>query len=113
MAFDLMTGQHVDHGRFQVLGFRVRGLAYCTDVNRIPEASWRFLEGLDTLVLDSLRPTSHPTHFSVAEALQVIEKVRPKRAYLTHLSHLLGHELTESTLPEGVRLAYDGLTLSF
>jgi phosphoribosyl 1,2-cyclic phosphate phosphodiesterase len=101
------------HGRFRVLGFRVRDLAYCTDVNHIPDDSWKYLEGLDTLIIDALRPQPHPTHFSVAEAVQVVEKVRPRRTYLTHLSHLLDHATTESTLPGSVRLAYDGLSLSF
>ncbi len=60
------------HGRFTVLGFRVGNLAYCTDVNRIPDESWGLLEGLDTLVLDALRIQPHPTHFSLQEALEVI-----------------------------------------
>ena len=61
----------LEHGRFAVLGFRVGDLAYCTDVNRIPEASWPLLEGLDTLILDALRYEPHPTHFSLDEALAV------------------------------------------
>lgn len=101
------------HGRFRVLGFRCGALAYCTDVSRIPEESWPLLEGLETLVLDALRPEPHPTHFSVAEALEVIGRLRPRRAYLTHLSHSLDHAPTEASLPPGVALAYDGLSLSF
>ncbi len=103
----------LDHGRFRVLGFRIGGLAYCTDVNHIPDASWEVLEGLDTLILDALRPGWHPTHFCLAEALAVVERLRPGRTFLTHLSHEFDHETTESTLPAGVRLAYDGLTLEF
>lgn len=103
----------LDHGRFQVLGFRVGDLAYCTDVNRIPESSWPLLQGLDTLILDALRIQPHPTHFSLGEALAVIEQLRPRRAFLTHLSHGLDHGPTESGLPEHVRLAYDGLALTF
>ena len=103
----------LDHGRFRVLGFRIGDLAYCTDVNRIPEASWPLLRGLDTLFLDTLRPAPHPTHFSLPEALAVIERLRPRRAFLTHLSHEFDHGPTESTLPEGVALAYDGLSLDF
>ena len=97
----------------RVLGFRVGDLAYCTDVCRIPEASWPLLEGLDTLILDALRFEPHPTHFSLSEALAVIERLRPRRAFLTHLSHAFDHGATESTLPPPVALAYDGLTLDF
>jgi phosphoribosyl 1,2-cyclic phosphate phosphodiesterase len=103
----------LEHGRFRVLGFRIGDLAYCTDVSRIPEASWPLLEGLDTLILDALRPEPHPTHFSLSQALAVVERLRPRRAYLTHISHSLDHAATESTLPPGVSLAYDGLTLVF
>ncbi|MBY0308067.1 MAG: MBL fold metallo-hydrolase [Phycisphaerales bacterium] len=86
-------------------------LAYCTDVSAVPPESWRALHGLATLVLDGLRHRAHPTHFTVAQALGVIERVRPRAAYLTHISHDLGHAATEAELPEGVHLAYDGLTL--
>jgi phosphoribosyl 1,2-cyclic phosphate phosphodiesterase len=103
----------LEHGRFKVLGFRVGDLAYCTDVNRIPEESWPLLEGLDTLILDALRHRPHPTHFSLQEALGVIERLRPRRAYLTHISHDLDHEAVGSALPPGVALAYDGLSLEF
>jgi phosphoribosyl 1,2-cyclic phosphate phosphodiesterase len=103
----------LEHGRFAVLGFRVGDLAYCTDVSRIPPESWPLLGGLDTLILDALRHEPHPTHFSLEEALAVIERLKPRRAYLTHLSHSFDHGPTESTLPPQVALAYDGLTLDF
>jgi phosphoribosyl 1,2-cyclic phosphate phosphodiesterase len=117
VAFDVL-GQKVlpirlEHGRMPVLGFRMDGLAYCTDVSRIPELSWPLLEGLDTLILDALRYEPHPTHFNLAEALAVIERLRPRRAILTHLSHAFDHGLTEATLPPAVALAYDGLTVDF
>jgi len=117
VAFEVL-GQTIlpirlEHGRMRVLGFRVGDLAYCTDVCRIPEASWPLLEGLDTLILDALRFEPHPTHFSLSEALAVIERLRPRRAFLTHLSHAFDHGVTESTLPPPVALAYDGLTLDF
>ena len=69
----------LDHGPFTVLGFRVGNLAYCTDVNRIPDESWSLLEGLDTLVLDALRFQPHPTHFSLQEALAVIDRLKPRQ----------------------------------
>ncbi len=103
----------LEHGRFQVLGFRVGDLAYCTDVVRIPEASLALLQDLDVLILDALRIEPHPTHFNLEEALAVIARLRPKRAFLTHLSHDMDHSTIEATLPSGVRLAYDGLSLAF
>ena len=103
----------LDHGRFRVLGFRIDDLAYCTDVSRIPEESWPLLEELDTLIIDALRPEPHPTHFNLEQALGAIERLRPRRAYLTHLSHGFDHGPTEAALPPGVALAYDGLSLEF
>jgi phosphoribosyl 1,2-cyclic phosphate phosphodiesterase len=103
----------LQHGRFDVVGFRVGGLAYCTDVKSIPAETWPHLEGLDVLILDALRFEPHPTHFSLAEALAAIEGLRPKVTYLTHLSHVFDHATVEAGLPSGVRLAYDGLSLDF
>jgi len=103
----------LEHGWFRVLGFRFDNLAYCTDVSKIPPESWERLQGLDTLILDALRPQPHPTHFCLDEALAAIHRLKPRRSYLTHLSHFLDYEATEDRLPEGVRLAYDGLTLDF
>lgn len=103
----------LEHGRFRVLGFRIRDLAYCTDVAKIPEESWPLLEGLDTLILDALRFEPHPTHFNLQQALAVVERLRPRRTYLTHLSHSFDHATIDSGLPSGVALAYDGLSLRF
>ena len=103
----------LEHAHFQVLGFRIRNVAYCTDVSRIPDASWPMLEGLDVLVLDALRHRSHPAHFSIGEALEVIAKLRPRQAYLTHMSHDVNHAEVQAQLPAGVALAYDGLRFEF
>ena len=103
----------LEHGRAAVLGYRFGNVAYCTDVSKIPEQSWPLLEGLDVLILDALRHEPHPTHFSLSEALAVVERLRPGRTLLTHLSHGLDHGPIESTLPPRVGLAYDGLTLDF
>ncbi len=103
----------LDHGRFEVLGFRIGNLAYCTDVSSIPDASLDCLHGLDFLILDALRHEPHPTHFCLQQALGVIERLRPRQTYLTHLSHGLEHAATEAGLPDGVALAYDGLSLNF
>ena len=97
------------HGVFDVLGFRFGNVAYCTDTNQIPDETWPLLEGLDTLVLDCLRESRHPTHFSLAEALAVAARVGARRTLLTHMGHELGHAATNAMLPAGVELAYDGL----
>lgn len=103
----------LEHAHFYVLGFRFDDVAYCTDVNKIPDRSWRLLEGLRVLVLDALRDKPHPGHFSLTEALEVIHQLRPERAYLTHIGHELEHEATNRRLPANVELAYDGLTFTF
>jgi phosphoribosyl 1,2-cyclic phosphate phosphodiesterase len=99
------------HGPRPVLGFRVGAFAYLTDCNRIPAESWPLLSGVRTLVLDALRDRPHPTHFTVDEALAVVAKVGPERAYFTHICHDLPHAATCARLPAGVELAYDGLVL--
>lgn len=100
------------HGQLPVLGFRFGSFAYVTDASRIPEASLEKLHGLDTLILGALRHEPHPTHFTVAQALEVVEHVRPRRTFFTHMAHSLAHGETERRLPSGVRLAYDGLVLT-
>ncbi len=101
------------HAQFSVFGFRIDDVAYCTDVNRIPERSWPLLEGVRILVLDALRARPHPGHLSVDEALEIIARLKPERAYLTHMGHDLEHEATNRLLPPGVELAYDGLKFDF
>lgn len=115
--FDVL-GQSVlpvrlEHGKGKVVGFRVGNLAYCTDVSRIPDETWPLLEGLDVLILDALRIEPHPTHFHLAEALATVDRLKPKQTILTHLSHGFDHGPTESDLPKGVGLAYDGLAIDF
>lgn len=99
------------HGKLPVLGFRIGDVAFCTDVSEIPEESFALLEGLDTLVIDALREKPHATHFSVGQALEAIARVKPRQAYLTHISHTLDHAKTSVTLPAGVAMAYDGLRI--
>lgn len=101
------------HGRLPVLGFRFNDVAFCTDVSTIPDESWSKLEGLDVLVIDALRDKPHPTHFSLEQALEAIERIKPKRAWLTHISHSLEHETTNARLPANVELAYDGLRIPY
>jgi phosphoribosyl 1,2-cyclic phosphate phosphodiesterase len=97
------------HGRRPILGFRYGTFAYLTDCNAIPEASWPLLEGLDVLVLDALRHRPHPTHFSVRESLDVVERLQPRQTWFTHMCHDLPHAATNAALPAGVALAHDGL----
>ncbi|MGN6545826.1 MAG: MBL fold metallo-hydrolase [Aureliella sp.] len=100
------------HGpRFNVLGFRIGNIAYCTDTNSIPEESYQILEGVEYFIVDALRLEPHATHFHVDAALAAVERVRPRKAYLTHVSHELEYHRTCAWLPEGVELAYDGLNL--
>lgn len=100
------------HGpRFDVLGFRVGEVAYCTDVSEIPESSWPLLEGLDTLVLDALRVEPHVTHFSIEQALEVVEKLKPRQTYFTHCACRLDYERVNASLPSGVEMGYDGLQI--
>jgi phosphoribosyl 1,2-cyclic phosphate phosphodiesterase len=100
------------HYKLPVLGFRVGNFSYVTDANHLSAAARDQLRGSEVLVLNALRHEPHISHFSLQEALEVIEDVQPTRAYLTHISHLLGrHREVEATLPAHVRLAYDGLRL--
>ena len=101
----------VMHGPWPILGFRVGSFAYLTDCNRIPDESWPLLDGVRTLVLDALRHRPHSTHFSVDQALDVVARLAPARAYFTHIAHDLPHAATCARLPPGVELAYDGLVL--
>jgi phosphoribosyl 1,2-cyclic phosphate phosphodiesterase len=101
------------HAHFDVFGFRIDDVAYCTDVNEIPRTSWPRLEGLRVLVLDALRFKPHPGHFSLDQALDAIDRFRPQNAYLTHMSHEIDHEEVSRRLPAHVQLAYDGLSFEF
>jgi phosphoribosyl 1,2-cyclic phosphate phosphodiesterase len=101
------------HHKMPVLGFRMGNFAYVTDANRIAEAEMDKLKGLEVLVLNALRKESHISHFNLAQAIELIEMLQPKTAYLTHISHQLGlHAEEEALLPPHIRLAYDGLEIS-
>ena len=99
------------HGRMEIAGFRFGSVAYLTDVSDIPEASFALLEGLDHLVVSALRYKPHPSHATVQQAIGWARRTGAKQTWLTHVAHELGHEETNRTLPDGVRLAYDGMTL--
>jgi phosphoribosyl 1,2-cyclic phosphate phosphodiesterase len=99
------------HGRAAIFGYRFGRAAYLTDHSEIPEESFALLEDLDVLFLDALRHKPHPTHSTVDLAIRNVERLRPRRAFLTHVCHDLPHARTEENLPPEIRLAYDGLEL--
>jgi len=101
------------HGNLEVAGFRFGSAAYLTDMSAIPESSLPLLEGLDVMIIDALRPQPHPSHANIADALRWVERVQPRQAWFTHMSHEVDHEDTERAFPPSVRLAFDGLRIPF
>ncbi|HXF41716.1 MAG TPA: MBL fold metallo-hydrolase [Blastocatellia bacterium] len=99
------------HGQLAVTAFRIGEFGYVTDCNVIPDETCSRLMGLDVLVIDALRFKKHPTHMTLDQALEYIERLKPKRALLTHISHDIGHAETSQHLPERVEIAYDGLVV--
>jgi phosphoribosyl 1,2-cyclic phosphate phosphodiesterase len=102
---------YVLHGSMPVVAYRVGRAAYATDCSAIPDETCAALEDLDVLILDGLRYGAHATHMSIDTSLQYIERLRPRRAFLTHMNHEVHHETVSRRLPPGVELAYDGLAL--
>ena len=102
----------VKHYFLDVLGFRFGDFTYITDANFISDEELEKVKGSQVLVINALRKTTHISHFTLEEALEVIEKIKPKKAYITHISHMMGlHAEVEKELPPHVHLAFDGLTL--
>jgi phosphoribosyl 1,2-cyclic phosphate phosphodiesterase len=100
------------HGNLPIFGYRIGNFAYLTDMKTIPEEEYGKLENLDVLVINALRPQEHISHQNTAAALRQIERIKPKRAYLTHMSHHFGlHAVMEKELPENVFIACDGLVV--
>jgi len=108
----VITPVEVIHGRLPVMAYRLNDFAYATDLSEIPPATMDQLRGLDVLVLDCLRFTEHPTHLWLDKALDYLEQIKPRRAYLTHIAHDVRHERDSDRLPPGVEWAYDGLVVS-
>jgi phosphoribosyl 1,2-cyclic phosphate phosphodiesterase len=108
----LFTPIEVTHYRLPVFGYRIDDFAYITDAKTIADEEIEKLLNLDVLVINALRHHVHPSHFNLEEALQFIEIVKPRKAYLTHLSHQMGrHADVEENLPPNVRIAHDGLVI--
>ena len=110
----VITPINAYHSSLQVFGFRIKDFVYLTDVKTIPEQEVTKLKNTKILVVNALRKREHHSHFTLSEALSFIEKVKPEKAYLTHISHELGfYEEVQKNLPKNVFLAYDTLTLEF
>tara|TARA_R110002050_G_scaffold230175_2_gene365725 strand:+ start:244 stop:1017 length:774 start_codon:yes stop_codon:yes gene_type:complete len=103
----------VMHYQLPVTAFRIGDFAYITDANFVSEKEMEKLVGVKFLVINALRQEQHISHFNLAEALAFIERIKPNKAYLTHISHLMGqHDEINSTLPSNVSIAHDGLKIS-
>jgi len=107
-----LSAFNVQHGNIPALGYRIGNAAYTPDLHDIPPASWSALENLDLWIVDGLRYTGHPSHFSVGDALSWIERFKPKQAVITNMHSDLDYEVLRKSLPEGVIPAYDGMKLA-
>lgn len=102
------------HYKMPVKAFRIRNFTYITDANYIDEKNLEKIYGTEILVLNALRREKHISHFNLEEAIDLVNRIKPKQTYFTHISHLLGkHDEVSKELPEGIDLAYDGLKISF
>ena len=100
------------HADQPILGFRLEKFAYCTDCSKIEPASLAKLNGLEVLVLGALRPRAHRAHLSIGQAVEIAKKLGAKQTFFVHMGHSIKHELVSAELPEGICLAYDGLTIT-
>jgi phosphoribosyl 1,2-cyclic phosphate phosphodiesterase len=103
----------VIHGRQEITGYRFGSAAYLTDMSDLSDQALSLLEGLDVLILDALRREPHPSHAHLAKSISIVETLKPKQAFFTHIGHDLDHAETETELPSHIRLAYDGLKIDF
>lgn len=105
----VVTPVEVFHGSLPINGYRIGKFAYLTDTSQIPDSAFGQLGDLDVLVLDALRHGSHPTHFTIEEAIDVAVRIGARQTYLTHMTHSVDYEIEQAQLPDGITLAYDGL----
>lgn len=104
----------VMHAQMVVTAYRIGNFTYITDASSIPAESLEVIKGTEYLVVNALRKDPpHPAHFTLSQALDLIATIRPREAYITHISHNISHAATQQELPSGVHLAYDGMTLEF
>ena len=109
----IVTPVEVMHNSLSVMGYRIGGFSYLTDVKYINADQMEKVKNSEVLVLNALRIESHPTHLNLEEALDLVEELKPKKAYFTHISHLLGfHDEVSKKLPKNVHLAYDNLQIN-
>ncbi|MBB12721.1 MAG: MBL fold metallo-hydrolase [Flavobacteriaceae bacterium] len=109
----IVTPVEVMHNSLSVMGYRIGGFSYLTDVKYIDADQMEKVKNSEVLVLNTLRIESHPTHLNLEEALGLVEELKPKKAYFTHISHLLGfHDEVSKKLPKNVHLAYDNLQIN-
>jgi phosphoribosyl 1,2-cyclic phosphate phosphodiesterase len=109
----VVTPINVLHGTLEIFGYRFNDFAYLTDIKYLPTDEKEKLKNVKVLVVSAIRFEPHPTHFNMEEALAFIEEIKPEKAYITHISHMLGfHDEVSNDLPENVFLSYDGLTLN-
>jgi len=100
------------HGQMRVLGYRIGDVAYVTDAKEIPDSSLDLMRGVDVLAINALRERPHPTHLSIADAIEIVREVKPREAYLIHISHETRHEAISAMLPPGMFVAYDGFVVT-
>lgn len=108
-----VTPVALPHGRIRVFGYRIGKLAYVTDAKELPPEAIDILKGAELLVLNALFRTSHPTHLSLGEAVEVAGRIGARQTFFTHLTHETSHAALEAALPKGIAPAYDGLTVEF
>ncbi|NTW32667.1 MAG: MBL fold metallo-hydrolase [Bacteroidetes bacterium] len=110
---DLITPIEVIHHRLKVFGFRIKDFTYITDANYISDIELEKIKGSKVVIINALRRKLHLSHFNLEKAIEVLNKIKPEQAYLTHISHQLGlHEEVEKELPPYIKLAFDGLKIS-
>ena len=101
------------HYKLPVFGFRIDDFCYITDANFIEETEKEKMKGLKVLIINALRKEKHISHFNLEEAIQLINELKPEKAYITHISHLMGkHETVSKELPKNIHLSHDGLTIT-
>lgn len=102
----------VSHGKMEILGYKIGSLVYITDASSIREEIIGKIRGCECLVLNALRFRPHSTHFNLEQALDMVARIKPKRTYFTHMTHDVDHGTVERILPQAVRLAFDGLSVT-